>query len=131
MNTPQSIFNVATQYAFAGYASLFPLVAAALFWKGSTKWGALASTLWTAVAVLAVAEVQQAIPAPPPGQMVAVLSMGGVDVVTRAVQGTLVLGMLPVVPMTLISAALMLVVSKMTASALPRAATMDRFFPQG
>jgi SSS family solute:Na+ symporter len=131
MNTPQSIFGVATQYAFAGYASLFPLVAAALFWKGSTKWGALASTLWTAVAVLAVAVVQQTIPAPPPGQMVAVLSMGGVDVVTRAVQGTLVLGMLPVVPMTLISAALMLVVSKMTASALPRAATMDRFFPQG
>ena len=131
MNTPQSIFGVATQYAFAGYASLFPLVAAALFWKGSTKWGALASTLWTAVAVLAVAVVQQTIPAPPPGQMVAVLSMGGVDVVTRAVQGTLVLGMLPVVPMTLISAALMLVVSKMTASALPRAATMNRFFPQG
>jgi hypothetical protein len=26
---------------------------------------------------------------------------------------------------------LMLIVSKMTASALPRAATMDRFFPQG
>jgi len=131
MNTPQSIFGVATQYAFAGYASLFPLVAAALFWKGSTKWGALASTLWTAVAVLAVAVVQQTISAPPPGQMVAVLSIGGVDVVTRAVQGTLVLGMLPVVPMTLISAALMLVVSKMTASALPRAATMNRFFPQG
>ena len=131
MNTPQSIFSVATQYAFAGYASLFPLVAAALFWKGSTKWGALASTLWTAVAVLAVAVVQQTIPAPPPGQMVAVLSMGGVDVVTRAVQGTLVFGMLPVVPMTLISAALMLVVSKMTTSALPGAATMKRFFPHG
>jgi argininosuccinate synthase len=45
--------DIATQYAFAGYASLFPLLAAALFWRGSTRWGALASTLWTAAAVIA------------------------------------------------------------------------------
>ncbi|HWN86308.1 MAG TPA: hypothetical protein VNN99_14185, partial [Vicinamibacterales bacterium] len=51
LRVPQSIFDIATQYAFAGYAALAPLVVAALFWKGSTKWGALAATLWTAAAV--------------------------------------------------------------------------------
>ena len=65
---PQSIFDLATQYAFAGYAALSPLLVAALFWKGSTKWGALAATLWTAAAVLAVAVVQTTVPAPPPGR---------------------------------------------------------------
>ena len=42
LEAPQSIFDLATQYAFAGYSSLSPLLVAALFWKGSTKWGALA-----------------------------------------------------------------------------------------
>src|SRR5262245_57840701 len=41
--SPQSIFDLASQYAFAGYAALSPLLVAALFWKGSTKWGALAA----------------------------------------------------------------------------------------
>ena len=67
LQVPQSIFDIATQYAFAGYAALAPLLVAALFWKGSTKWGALATTLWTAAAVAFVAVVQTTIPAPPPG----------------------------------------------------------------
>ena len=58
LRIPQSIFDVATQYAFAGYAALVPLLVAALFWKNSTRWGALASTLWTAAAVAAVAVIQ-------------------------------------------------------------------------
>ena len=53
MRMPQSIFDIATQYAFAGYSALSPLLVAAIFWKRSTKWGALASTLWTAAAVVA------------------------------------------------------------------------------
>ena len=67
LRIPQSIFDVATQYAFAGYAALVPLLVAALFWKNSTRWGALATTLWTASAVVAVAVIQNTIPAPPPG----------------------------------------------------------------
>ncbi len=129
LNTPQSIFDIATQYAFAGYASLFPLLVAALFWRGSTRWGALASTLWTAAAVMAVAVVQQNIPAPPPGQAVTVLELGGQAVVTRVVQGTLVFGMLPVVPMTLTSAMLMVIVSKLTPGSAPRAETLRTYFP--
>ncbi|MDO8793697.1 MAG: sodium:solute symporter family protein [Vicinamibacterales bacterium] len=129
LNTPQSIFDIATQYAFAGYASLFPLLAAALFWRGSTRWGALASTVWTALAVIAVAVVQQSIPAPPPGQAITVLELGGQAVVTRVVQGALVFGLLPVVPMTLISAVLMVAVSKLTPGARPGADTLRTYFP--
>ena len=42
LRAPQSIFDLAIQYAFSGYAALSPLLVAALFWKRSTKWGALA-----------------------------------------------------------------------------------------
>jgi SSS family solute:Na+ symporter len=125
---PQSIFDLATQYAFAGYSALTPLLIAALFWKGSTKWGALATTLWTAAAVLAVAVVQATVPAPAPGVAVPILSVAGVDIVTRVAAGTLVLGLLPVVPMTLVSAAAMIVVSKLTSSARPRDAVLEKYF---
>jgi SSS family solute:Na+ symporter len=128
LRIPQSIFDLATQYAFAGYSALAPLLVAALFWRGSTKWGALASTVWTAAAVLTVAAIQQTIPPPPPGAAVPVWSAFGIDIVTRAAQGTLVLGFLPVVPMTVVSALLMWIVSRLTAAAVPGAGTMARYF---
>jgi SSS family solute:Na+ symporter len=128
LRAPQSIFDVATQYAFAGYSALSPLLVAALFWKRSTKWGAFAVTAWTALAVAAVAWIQQTIPPPAPGAAVAVWSAFGVDVVTRAAQGALVLGFLPVVPMTIISALLMIIVSRATARALPGPSTLGRYF---
>ena len=129
LQTPQSIFDVATQYAFAGYAALSPLLVAALFWDGSTKWGALASTVWTALAVLAVAVVQTTVPAPPPGTAVPVFSIGGTDIVTRAAAGMMVLGFLPVVPMTIISAMFMAVVSMLTPGSRPGRDTMAKYFP--
>ena len=52
----------------------------------------------------------------------------GIDVVARAASGTMVLGLLPVVPMTLISALLMVVVSRCTAGSRPAAATLARYF---
>jgi SSS family solute:Na+ symporter len=128
LRLPQSIFDVATQYAFAGYAALSPLLVAALFWRGSTRWGAFASTLWTACAVLTVAVIQQQIPPPPPGASVAVWAPFGTDVVTRVAAGTLVFGCLPVVPMTIGSALLMVVVSKATAGAIPGRDTLRRYF---
>src|SRR4029077_9767803 len=84
---PQSIFDLASQYAFAGYSALSPLLVAALFWKGSTRWGAFAATAWTASAVLAIAVLQSVVPAPP-GAAVPILSIGGIDLVTRAASGT-------------------------------------------
>ena len=66
MTAPQSIFDIASQYAFAGYSALSPLLVAALFWKKSTKWGALAVAVWTAAAVAGVAVLQTMVAAPPP-----------------------------------------------------------------
>ncbi|HVL68196.1 MAG TPA: sodium:solute symporter family protein [Vicinamibacterales bacterium] len=98
MRAPQGIFELAVQYAFSGYAALSPLLVAALFWRGSTKWGALAVTLWVAFAVAYTSQV--------PGALAW-------------------FGLLPVVPMTLISCALMIVVSLATPK--PSAVTIDRY----
>jgi Na+/proline symporter len=125
LRMPQSIFDVASQYAFAGYAALSPLLVAALFWRRSTKWGALAVALWAAAAVASVAIVQAMVP-PPAGPPTVLLQIAGIDVVTRGVGGLAVLNLMPVVPMTLISALLMWVVSTLTPQ--PGAATLRRYF---
>jgi SSS family solute:Na+ symporter len=98
LRAPQGIFDLAVQYAFSGYAALSPLLVAALFWKRSTKWGALAVTLWVAFAVTYTSQV--------PGALAWY-------------------GLLPVVPMTIISALLMIVVSLVTPP--PSPATIARF----
>jgi SSS family solute:Na+ symporter len=98
LRAPQSIFEIAVQFAFSGYAALSPLLIAALFWRRSTKWGALAVALWTAFAV----------------------------VYTWRVPGALAwFGLMPVVPMTLVSCALMVVVSLATKP--PSPATIARY----
>ncbi len=131
LGMPQSIFDVATQYAFAGYSALAPLLVAALFWKNSTRWGALASTLWTAASVVAVAIVQNVIPPPPPGSDITVWALGDRNIITRGATGTFVFGLLPVVPMTIISAVLMIVASLATKSfAKPAEPTLRRYFAQ-
>jgi len=126
LRAPETIFELAIQYAFSGYAALSPLLIAALFWRGSTKWGALAVTLWTAFSVIAVAAYQHAVPAPAPGPPIVSWSMGGMDVLSRTPGGTAVFGFMPVVPMVIISGLLMIVVSMATAK--PRAATIRKYF---
>ncbi|MEW6128994.1 MAG: sodium:solute symporter family protein [Acidobacteriota bacterium] len=126
LRSPQAIFDLAVQYAFSGYSALMPLLIGALFWKGSTKWGALASTLWAFFAVAAVAVFQASMPTPAPGPPVVVWSVGGVEILSRTAGGTAVFGLMPVVPMVIISALLMFVVSKLTAK--PSAATLARYF---
>jgi len=118
---PQPIFDLAVQYAFSGYAAMMPLLVAALFWKRSTKWGALASTVWTAASVAAVAVFQSVVAAPK-----VVWSIGGVEVLARTPAGTAVFGLLPVVPMVIVSALLMIFVSLMTAK--PGEAAVRRYF---
>ncbi len=131
LRIPQSIFDIATQYAFAGYSALVPLLVAALFWKNSTRWGACASTLWTAAAVATVAVIQTNIPPPPPGASIIVWGIGESAIITRGATGTFVFGLLPVVPMTIISAVLMIVASLATKGfALPGEPTLRRYFAQ-
>ncbi|HEV2861579.1 MAG TPA: sodium:solute symporter family protein [Pyrinomonadaceae bacterium] len=126
LRAPETIFEIAIQYAFSGFAALSPLMIAALFWRGSTKWGALASTVWVALAVVFVAVFQQTYPAPPPGPPAVVWSPGGTEVLARTPSGTSVFGFMPVVPMVVVSALLMFVVSKLTPK--PSAATVEKYF---
>ena len=84
---PASIFDIAVQYAFSGYAALCPLLFAALFWKRSTKWGAFATTLFVALSIVATAMFQNAVPAPV-GPPVTVWRFAGLDVLARTANGT-------------------------------------------
>jgi SSS family solute:Na+ symporter len=122
---PANIFSLATQYGFSGYAALSPLVFAAIFWKRSTKWGALAVALWAAGSVIATALFQAVVAAPPPGQSLSVVSLAGLDVISRTGTGTAVLGFAPVMPMVIVSVLLMWIVSLLTAP--PSAATVRRY----
>ena len=122
---PANIFSLATQYGFSGYAALSPLVFAALFWKRSTKWGALAVTLWAAGAVAATALFQATVSPPGAGQSGAWLALAGIDVISRTPTGTAVFGFAPVMPMVLVSVALMWAVSVVTRP--PSAATIARY----
>ncbi|HVQ38420.1 MAG TPA: sodium:solute symporter family protein [Pyrinomonadaceae bacterium] len=126
LRAPETIFELAIQYAFSGFAALSPLLIAALFWRGSTKWGALASTLWTASAVVAVALFQHAVPAPAPGPPTLIWSLSGFEVLSRTPGGTAVFGFMPVVPMVIVSALLMILVSMMTRK--PSTATVAKYF---
>jgi SSS family solute:Na+ symporter len=128
LRAPEDIFSLAVQYAFSGFAALSPLLVAALFWRGSTRWGALASTLWVVTAVVAVALFQAAVPAPAPGPPMVVWKLLGQDALARTAGGTAVFGFLPVVPMVLGSAFLMWAVSSLTAK--PGPATLERYFPR-
>jgi len=124
LRAPPGIFGLATQYAFSGFAAMIPIVLAALFWRGSTKWGALAVTLWTAGTVVTTAVLQVVVP--PPAAPVPVWTFGGLELITRTPGGTDVLGFMPVVPMTIISALLMYGVSAVTRK--PSDATIARYF---
>jgi solute:Na+ symporter, SSS family len=126
LRAPETIFELAIQYGFSGFAAMSPLLIAALFWKGSTKWGALASTVWVASSVAAVAILQEVVPAPAPGPATILWAPGGMEVLSRTPGGTAVFGFLPVVPMVLISALLMIVVSLITKK--PSATTVARYF---
>jgi SSS family solute:Na+ symporter len=130
LRAPETIFELAIQYAFSGFAALSPLLVAALFWKGSTKWGALATAVWTAAAVVAVAIFQQVVPAPAPapGQNpnIVVWAAGGLEALSRTPGGTAVFGFMPVVPMVLVSSLLMIVVSKITRK--PKDTTLAKYF---
>jgi solute:Na+ symporter, SSS family len=126
LRAPETIFELAIQYAFSGFAALSPLLVAALFWKGSTKWGALAVTVWTAAAVVAVAIFQHVVPAPAPGPPTVIWSPGGSEVLTRTPGGTAVFGFMPVVPMVIVSVLLMIVVSLATRK--PTQSTLSKYF---
>lgn len=58
LKAKQGIFEIAIRYAFSGFAAMAPVMIAALFWKRSTKWGALAATVFVAITLIGSACLQ-------------------------------------------------------------------------
>ena len=58
LKAKQGIFEIAIRFAFSGFAAMAPVMVAALFWKRSTKYGALASTLFVAATLTLFACLQ-------------------------------------------------------------------------
>jgi Na+/proline symporter len=102
---------------------------AALFWKRSTKWGALAAVLWVAANMLGnwfLYDYSTPI-APKPGQPPIPIfpELGGLFL--RGPTNMTMFGYLPVMPMCIGSAVIMVVVSLLTRA--PSQATLDKYFP--
>jgi solute:Na+ symporter, SSS family len=127
--TPESIFELAVRFAFSGFAAMSPVMIAALFWRRSTKYGALASTLWVAGWLVLTWYLQNysAAMAPKPGQPVALIFPALGHLFERSTANVTVFGFLPVVPMVLGSAACMVIFSLL--SRVPSQATLDKYFP--
>jgi SSS family solute:Na+ symporter len=151
------IFELAIRFAFSGFAALAPVMLAALFWKRSTKWGALASGVWVLGCILAnwamtnatdakakeyFAPPKPAIPGVPGGAPPAGAprrSPGpakpkppfpvfeGNQMFLRGPVNVTVNGFLPVFPMVLGSAILVILVSLATPA--PSKATIEKYFP--
>ena len=103
--TNRTIFSLGI-WSFTGYSSLLPVLIAALFWRRSTKWGALASILVTAL--LWVGFFWQ-------GWQLPGYSIGGT-------------GLLPLVVMVVASSCAMIVGSLLTSP--PEEAALRLFFPE-
>ena len=117
------IFELAVTYAFSGFAALSPMMIAALFWKRSTKWGALACTLWVAACVGFMLFAEQHYHA---GETI--WSVGSTPIIALSAVGKLgVLKFSPVVPMTLGAIILTVVASLLTRP--PSEQTIARYFP--
>jgi SSS family solute:Na+ symporter len=115
-----SIFDIAVRFAFSGFAALAPVMLAALFWKRSTKWGALAAAVWVLVAVAAswwLFEISA------PGKPFPYFP----GILGRTPGNVTIWGFQPVVPMVLVSALLVWIVSLLTPP--PSSATIGKYFP--
>ncbi len=125
------IFELAIRFAFSGFASLAPLMLAALFWKRSNKWGALAAVLWVAGAMIAMAilhtQSQALADSLKPGEIKPIFENLG-NLFLRSKGGVLIYGYLPVMPMCIGAALLMWLVSLVTPP--PSQATIEKYFPK-
>jgi solute:Na+ symporter, SSS family len=123
------IFELAIRFAFSGFAAMAPVMIAALFWKRSNKWGALAATLWVAMTMFGSWYLYSATQeiAPKPGQPFVQIFPALGDLFQRSATNVLLHGYLPVLPMCLGSALWMIVVSLLTPP--PKRTTIERYFP--
>jgi SSS family solute:Na+ symporter len=123
------IFELAIRFAFTGFAALSPVMMAALYWKRSTKWGALAAVLWV-IATMAGSWYLHSFSAgmaPPAGQPPVQIFPALGDLFLRTSGSVTVHGYLPVMFMCLGSALLLALVSLLTPP--PSRATIEKYFP--
>ena len=124
----QGIFEIAVRYAFSGFSALAPVMIAALFWKRSTKWGALASTLFTAGCLVYFAILQNT---HQPGDIIWQIGQGkdAIKVLFLNPRGDVSFwnGFMTVVPMVFGSAACMIIGSLLTPP--PSRNTIEKYFP--
>ncbi len=129
LKAKQGIFEIAIRYAFSGFAALAPVMVAALFWKRSTKWGALAATLYTAACLIYFAVLQNTCR---PGDVIWQIGQGhdAIKVLFLNPRGDVSFwnGFMTVVPMVFGSALCMIVGSLLTAP--PSAETIAKYFPK-
>lgn len=126
----EGIFELAIRFNFTGFAALAPVMLAALFWKRSTKYGALAATLWVALGMTAMAWLyfhSEGI-APKPGQASVPIFPALGHLFMRTPGNVTMYGYLPVMPMTIIAGILIVVVSLVTPG--PSQKTIDKYFPK-
>ena len=123
----QGIFEIAVRYAFSGFAALAPVMIAALFWKRSTKWGALAATLYTAACLIYFAVAQNT---HKPNDILWQIGQGAdaIKVLFLNPRGDVTFwnGFMTVVPMVFGSTILMVLVSLGTRP--PSQATIEKYF---
>ena len=126
----KSIFDLAIRFGFSGFAALAPVMLAALFWRRSNKWGALAAVLWVVACMVFMWWLQSYSNgmAPKPGQPpVAIFPELG-RLFLRTPSNVTIHGYMPVMFMCIGSALWMFVVSLLTKA--PSAATITKFFPK-
>jgi len=123
----QGIFEIAVRYAFSGFAAMAPVMLAALFWKRSTKWGALGATLFTAFCLIYFAVLQNTHKA---GDIIWQIGQGkeAIKVLFLNPRGDVSFwnGFMTVVPMVFGSAIFMVLGSLITRP--PSRATIDKYF---
>ena len=103
LTRPGGVFTLGV-WCFSGFASLFPLVFAAIYWKRTTKAGAYAAVLVAAIS------------------WIVLFALGDFG----ANRSYLFLGMMPVATMVILSTIALVVVSLLTPA--PSAATINKFF---
>ena len=119
-----SIFDLAVQYAFSGFAALAPVMLAALFWKRSTKYGALAAALFVAACILGQGYLENRFAV---GSVICGWKLHGNAALQIFPPGALrVFGYTTVVPMVLGSTACVALFSLLTAP--PSARTIEKYF---
>jgi SSS family solute:Na+ symporter len=127
LKNKQGIFEIAVRYAFSGFAAMAPVMIAALFWKRSTKWGALAATVFTAACLLYFAVLQNSHQA---GDVIWQIGQGkeAMKILFINPRGDVSFwnGFMTVVPMVFGSALLMLLVSMLTRP--PSQKTIEKYF---